>query len=129
MNLLKSTGAVLAGFVFVVIISIATDETLMRTGIMKQPFDLNPVWFILFVILYRTIYGVVGAYITASLAPNNPMRHAMIGGFIGLAISLAGAILRREDGPGWYAISLVVLALPTAWLGGKLRLMKTLTPQ
>jgi uncharacterized membrane protein YjfL (UPF0719 family) len=96
---------------------------------MKQPFDLNPVWFILFVIFYRTIYGVVGTYVTASLAPNNPMRHAMIGGFIGLAISLAGAILRREDGPGWYAISLVVLALPTAWLGGKLRLMKTLTPQ
>ena len=124
MNLLKSAGAILAGFIFVVIISIATDLALEKTGIMKQPFDLNPVWFILFVIIYRTIYGVVGTYITASLAPNHPMRHAMVSGFIGLAISLAGAIVMREYGPAWYAISLVVLALPTAWLGGKLKVMK-----
>ncbi|HEY5747947.1 MAG TPA: hypothetical protein VIU12_17880 [Chryseolinea sp.] len=129
MNLLKSTGAILAGFVFVVIISVATDVALEKTGIMKQPFDLNPVWFILFVILYRTVYGVVGTYITASLAPNNPMRHALISGFIGLAISIAGAIVMRDQGPSWYAISLVVLALPTAWLGGKLKEMKSLTPQ
>lgn len=128
MNLLKSAGAILAGFIFVVIISTATDLALENTGIMKQPFDLNPVWFILFVILYRTIYGVVGTYITASLAPNNPMRHAMIGGFIGLALSLAGAIVMREYGPAWYAISLVVLALPTAWLGGKLKVMKNAKP-
>ena len=29
-----------------------------------------------------------------------------------------------EIGPRWYALVLIVLALPSAWLGGKLRLMQ-----
>lgn len=75
--------------------------------------------------LYRTLYGVIGSYITARLAPNRPMGHAILGGFIGLALSLAGAIVTwnrgPEFGPHWYPLALVVLALPTAWLGGFLR--------
>jgi hypothetical protein len=27
-------------------------------------------------------------------------------------------------GPKWYALALIMLALPPAWLGGKLRLMQ-----
>jgi hypothetical protein len=53
------------------------------------------------------------------------MDHAMIGGFIGLALSLVGAVVTwnrgPEFGPHWYPIALVVLALPTAWLGGFFR--------
>jgi hypothetical protein len=124
MKTLKSTGAILTGFVFVVIISIATDLTLANTGVMKQPFEYNTPWFILLVIGYRTLYGIIGTYITATLAPDKPMRHAMISGLIGLALSITGAIVMREEGPAWYAISLIVLALPTAWAGGKLKLMR-----
>lgn len=125
MKTLKSIGAIFAGFVFVVIISIGTDVTLISTGIMKQPFDYNSSEFILLVIGYRTLYGIIGTYITASLAPDKPMRHAMIGGFIGLALSIIGAITMRDQGPAWYAIALVVLALPTAWAGGKLKLARS----
>lgn len=123
MKTLKSVGAILAGFVFVVIISIATDLTLAKTGVMKQPFENNATWFVLFVIGYRTLYGIIGTYITATLAPDKPMRHAIIGGFIGLALSIIGAIAMREKGPAWYAIALIVLTLPTAWAGGKLKLI------
>ena len=124
MKTLKSIGAILAGFVFVVIISVGTDLTLTNTGVMELPFEYNTTWFILPVIGYRTLYGIIGTYITATLAPDKPMRHAMISGFIGLALSITGAIVMREEGPAWYAISLVVLALPTAWVGGKLKLMR-----
>jgi hypothetical protein len=54
------------------------------------------------------------------------MTHALIGGAIGTVLALAGAIAtwNMPLGPHWYPIALVVLALPTAWVGGKLRLMQ-----
>jgi|KBSMisStaDraftv2_1062788.scaffolds.fasta_scaffold1442552_2 hypothetical protein len=120
-NLLKSIWAIVAGFLFVVVLSIVTDILLEKTGVMKMPFDYNASWFIILVIIYRNIYGVVGSYITAALAPAKPMRHAMIGGFIGFSLSIIGAIIMWDKPPHWYAISLIILALPSAWLGGKLR--------
>jgi uncharacterized membrane protein len=122
--MLKSIKAILAGFVLVVLISIATDLALMKTGLMKQPFDLNSSWFIGFVIFYRCLYAAIGSYLTARLAPNNPMRHSMIGGAIGFALSIAGAIAMWDRPPHWYAVSLIVTALPCAWLGGHLFITK-----
>ncbi len=119
-NTFKSIVAILAGFLVVVILSIATDLILNMTDIMKQPFDTNPTWFIILVILYRNAFSTFGSYLTARLAPSKPMRHAMIGGFIGLALSIAGAVVMWDTPPRWYAISLIVLALPSAWLGGKI---------
>ncbi len=121
----KSIGALLAGFVLVVVISIATDVLLERGGIMKLPFHLNTNGFIIVVILYRTVYGILGSFVTARLAPNRPLLHAMIGGFIGLALSITGAIVMREEGPAYYPIALIILALPTAWVGGKLAIRKS----
>ena len=119
-NVLKSIGAIAAGFIVVIIISIVTDAILEKTGLMKKPFDLNPDWFIIFVIFYRSVYGVIGSYITARLAPVKPMLHSMIGGAIGFVISIAGTIIMWDKPPHWYAISLIVTALPCAWLGGYL---------
>jgi hypothetical protein len=50
------------------------------------------------------------------------MKHALILGGIGTVASAAGAIATANMnlGPAWYAWSLVVIALPVAWLGGKL---------
>jgi disulfide bond formation protein DsbB len=72
---------------------------------------------------YRMVYAVLGSYIAARLAPRNPMRHAIIPGIIGLALSAAGAIVavtHADLGPAWYPIALVITTLPCAWLGGLL---------
>ena len=77
---------------------------------------------------YRTVYGVAGSYVTARLAPNRPVGHALLLGAIGLFVSIVGAVATWNKipslGPHWYPIALIVLALPTAWVGGKLRLMQ-----
>jgi hypothetical protein len=71
--------------------------------------------------VYRTIYGVLGAYATAWLAPKRPMVHAIILGSLGMLAAIAGVIATwsnvAEYGPHWYPIALVVLALPPAWFG------------
>ncbi len=109
----------LAGFVVVFALSLGTDQVLHLMGVYPpwgQPmFDpaLN-----MLALGYRLVYDTFGSYLTARLAPFAPMRHALIGGVIGLALCTAGAIvaIRMDVGPAWYPI--LALRAPTAWLGG-----------
>jgi hypothetical protein len=121
--LLRSTGAVLLGFVAVVVLSLGTDQVLHTLQVYPpwgQPMydpGLN-----LLALSYRCVYGVVGGYITARFAPHSPMRHALILGVVGLVLSVAGAIAMWDAGPHWYPVALALTAVPCAWLGGLLQL-------
>ena len=122
----RSIGAVLAGMLAVVILSLGTDLALHAAGIFPALGDRMSDNLFVLATVYRTIYAVLGGYITARLAPNRPMQHALLNGLIGVALSTLGAVVtwNRALGPHWYPLALVVTALPTAWLGGKLRLMQ-----
>ena len=121
----RSIVALLAGFVFVVVISLGTD-TLLRVlrifPVLGQPMS-NTLF--LLATVYRTAYGLVGSYLTARLAPDRPMGHALVGGAVGLVLATIGAVTtwnRGPDfGPHWYPVALLALAMPQSWLGGKLR--------
>jgi hypothetical protein len=54
------------------------------------------------------------------------MGHALIGGAIGTALGIAGVVVNlvKHLGSDWYPIALVLLTMPTAWLGGKMRMMQ-----
>jgi hypothetical protein len=94
--------AVLVGMVVAVALTLATDEMLHRIGVFP-PWGASMVGYegaLLLATVYRTVYGVLSSYITARLAPSRPWGPAF--------------------GPHWYPLALVVLALPTAWVGGKL---------
>jgi hypothetical protein len=56
------------------------------------------------------------------------MQHALVGGLVGLAVSIVGAALTWNKGPAfgphWYPLALIVLAMPQAWTGGQLRVMQ-----
>ena len=122
----RSIGALLAGFVVVVILSVGTDLALHAAGIFPRLGQTmsNPLF--LLATVYRTLYAVVGSYITARLAPNRPMQHALVGGAIGLVLSVVGAVVtwNKDIGPHWYPLALVATALPCAWVGGRIRLMQ-----
>jgi hypothetical protein len=124
MNTLRSIGAVLAGLVLIFVLSIGTDEVLHGTGVMARgPLPMTGAeGLILGLLAYRLLYSIAGCYLAARLAPSRPMRHAIALGVIGLLFSTMGALMNAQQslGPAWYPWSLVVLALPCAWLGGKL---------
>jgi hypothetical protein len=127
-KILQSIGAVVAGAAVSIILEVGTDLAMRAAGIFpKTEGSMSDALFIL-ATAYRTIYGVLGAYITARLAPNRPMTHALILGALGTVAAAAGAIAMWNKmpaiGPKWYALALIVLALPPAWLGAKLRLMQ-----
>jgi hypothetical protein len=124
----RSIGAVLAGLLVIVILSTATDSVLHATGVFP-PYG-EPMAGALFVLAlaYRIVYAVAGSYVTARLAPDRPMQHALLLGVIGVVLSTAGTVATwgrgPEFGPKWYALAVIAIALPCAWAGARLRSMQ-----
>lgn len=123
-RMLRSVGAVLTGFLVIVVLSTITDLVLHATGVFPpegQPMA-DSLW--LLATGYRIVFGIAGCYLAARLAPDRPMLHALVLGVVGLVLSVAGAAATWDQGPGfgqkWYPLAVVAIALPCAWIGGKL---------
>lgn len=121
----RSVGAVVAGMIVGAVLSLATDLVMVAIGVLPrlgEPAGSVP---LLYATVYRSMYGIFAAYLTARLARNRAMAHALALGAIGLIVSIVGAVVTWNHqpplGPHWYPVALIVLALPTAWVGGKLR--------
>src|SRR5258708_19213074 len=72
----RSIGAVLAGIVAGVILTLATDIVLHGIGVFPpwgQPVSDGP---LLLATAYRAVFGIVGSYIPARLPPYRPLPHA-----------------------------------------------------
>jgi hypothetical protein len=120
-QIIKSIGAILAGFALGAILSIATDSILEKSGIMSmENFQDSSFGIIILVIAYRFIFNVTGCYLTAKLAPGNPMKHVIIIGTIGTILSILGAIALWDKAIPFYTITIILISFPSAWLGGKL---------
>lgn len=120
---MRGVGAVAAGVGTDFVLSLGTDVALHAA-------HFYPAWgrrmsdgqFVL-ATAYRLVFGVASGYVTARLAPNRPMRYAVILGVVGLALSLPGvaaSVAHPEMGPLWYAVAIAASAIPCAWAGGKL---------
>ena len=119
----RSVGAVVAGFVVVFVLSVGTDQVLHVLKV-YPPWG-EPMAGALYgmATAYRIVYTILGGYITARLAPDAPVRHALILGLVGLVAGLIGVmvnIAKPELGPLWYSIAVAVTGPPCAWLGGVL---------
>ena len=121
---LRSVGAVLAGWVAIFVITTAMDVVLHATGVMPPWGQPMPNALFGLATAYRIVFNIAGCYLTARLAPNRPMRHALVLGVVGAVLSLVATVATwnrgSEFGPHWYPLALVVTALPCAWAGGAL---------
>jgi len=124
----RSISALLIGFVLVLVLTLVTDLALHAAGLFPSPRQASSSGPFVLATVYRTLYGILGSYTTARLAPHHPMQHALLGGLVGLVLSTAGAIAKWNSpetiGVHWYPIALILLALPAAWLGGKIRTLQ-----
>jgi MFS family permease len=120
-NILKSIGAVIAGFLVVAVLSVVTDKILESLGIFPSPdAGLFITWMLVLAFIYRSIFTVLGGYITARLSPQNPMKHVKILAIIGTIGGCIGIVVGWNLSDHWYPIALAVTAFPLVWLGGKL---------
>ena len=116
----RSTWAVIAGILFIIVVTTAVDIFLHIIHVfppMGEPLDDR---LSLISSSYRIPITIAGAYLTAKLAPANPMKHALILGVVGVVLGLVGVMATwgMDMGPKWYPISLPILSIPECWLGG-----------
>jgi hypothetical protein len=116
--------AVVAGLLFTVAITTLVDILLHAVHVyppMDQPLDDR---LALIATSYRIPISIAGAWLTARLAPANPMKHALVLGLVGTVLGIVGVLATWNAGlgPHWYPIALALLALPQCWIGGRLYL-------
>jgi hypothetical protein len=118
---LRSAAALLAGLVAIFTLSIGTDVLLEKGGYLTiARFGENAAWVLALVLFCRVVYFVLGGFLAAKLAPNHPMRHALIIGCVGVVLNVVGAVMTWEATPHWFSITLILLAFACSWFGGRL---------
>jgi membrane glycosyltransferase len=123
--IVRSILAIVAGFLFIGALAFGAGAGLQSAGIMPpagEPLtDIGP---ILLETVYVALFAITGCWLAAWLAPDRPMRHALILGVLGLAFNLMGAVATWGQRPAWSTVLNLALVMPYAWIGGRLREMQ-----
>jgi hypothetical protein len=121
----RSVLAVFAGLAANAALSTVTDLLLVAAAVFPPLSEFgHPGSFsdslLLLALAYRTVFGVLGCYVTARLAPAHPMAHSLVHGTIGFTIGVIGAIATWGTWTSWYSLAIIVVTLPSAWLGARI---------
>lgn len=121
--LIKSTGAVLGGFIAVALLSVATDALLETFGVFPpiSAGGLFVPWMLALALFYRSAYTILGGYLAARLAPRAPMYHVVVLAVIGGIAGVAGAVAGWDLSAHWYPVALAVTGPVFIIIGGLLR--------
>lgn len=119
----RSVMAIVVGFLFIGLLAFGADA-LLRSA-MPEAFDasgrVTSVPILVLTLVYVGIFAIAGCYLAARLAPDRPMRHALILGVLGLIFNIAGTYAMWDTAPAWYHVIALALVMPYAWIGGRIR--------
>ncbi len=109
-TIVRSIGAILAGFISVAVLSVALDSVFEMLGIFPGTMhpELYAPWMLMVALVYRSLATIFGGYITAKIAPTDPMRHIYILAALGFVGGVAGAINGWSYGNHWYPVALAI---------------------
>jgi hypothetical protein len=118
----RSVFAVVVGLVFIAALWFGTDAVLR----VSLPDEVNgsvaSTKVLLATLVYVSVFAIAGCYLAARLAPSRPMEHALALGVLALVLVAVAMLALRGTVPIWYALVSLVLIMPYAWIGGRLRL-------
>jgi hypothetical protein len=119
----RSILAIVVGFIFIGVLAFGTEAALHAAmpGEYGPGGRLDSFPLLLFTQLYVFVYAVAGCYLAAWMAGRKPMQHALILGVLGLVFNVIGSVSMWDTAPAWYHIVAILLVMPAAWLGGKIR--------
>jgi hypothetical protein len=121
--MIRSILAIAAGFISIGLLAFGADAVLRNVmpGAFSPAGRVDSVPVLLLIMSYVLVFAVAGCYLTARLAPNRPLKHALILGALGLIFNIAGTIALWHTAPAWFHLISLLLVMPAAWLGGRLR--------
>jgi hypothetical protein len=123
--MLRSIGAVLAGYIAIGILVVLTDQVVwkMNPGDWK-PGQTVPAYYFVVSLFTAPLYSVFGGYLCAWLAKAKPWQHIIALVIFGELMGLASTVMAWKMQPHWYAFALLLLYPPCVFLGGYLRLRR-----
>jgi peptidoglycan/LPS O-acetylase OafA/YrhL len=120
--MLRSTLAIIGGYLAMVAV-----VGLCTYGLML----LTPSWFpgaappagpfLAVNIAYSVIAALAGGYVAAWIAPQRPVKHAVMLAVFALVMSIVSAVLQGDRQPRWYQVLLAVCMPMVIVLGGWVR--------
>lgn len=121
--MLRSVLAVTTGFFYIGALSYATDALVRR--LIPAAFGaggrVEHAGVLLLLQAGVALAAVSGCYLAARWAGRAPMRHALALGGLGLLFNVAGTVAMWESAPAWYHALALLLVMPYAYAGGRLR--------
>ena len=120
---LRSVLAIVAGFILIGLLAVGTDGLAhaIRPDIFGPNSSTSNVPYLIIAIFYVGVYATAGCWLAATLAGRRPMFHALILGVLGLIFNLAAVPGMWALFPHWYTVVSLILVMPFAWLGGRIR--------
>lgn len=79
----------------------------------------------LFLFGYTALCVACGGYVTAWIANRSPVRHALIMGVVQVALTVWAMLSLPNEAPLRNWLAAILLTVPCAWLGGRLRANRT----
>lgn len=133
MPMLRRIGSVLLGFIVILLLVGVTDAILEK--LFPAQF-VNPdgsyaipgLPLVVFIFGYVFVYAGVGGYLTARIAPQSPMSHALALGALLLLVSLAFALANPHQQPLWYLLTSTVFVVLGCVAGGSLKARSARAP-
>ena len=89
----QSIWAVVAGAVVAIVVTTLVDVVLHVAHVFPPINEPISDALALLATSYRIVIAVAGAWLTARLAPNRPLKHALILGYLGVALGLVGVVV------------------------------------
>jgi len=120
--MLRSVGAITAGFFTTVALAVGTDALVQSIRQPSSPARLaQSAGWLVAALVYTAAFAVVGAYVAARLAPRRALLHAMILGVVSVLISVPVVAASWHTAPVWYNLIALIQVLPAVFVGGWLR--------
>lgn len=119
-RIIRSIAAVAAGSITWMVTALGTDVIIatVRPEWMGAAGQVKDVPVLLFVLSYALGFSVLGGWVTAWAAPRRPVLHALILGFVQLAMGLVATAIHFDMMPLWYHVTFLTLLVPANVLGG-----------
>lgn len=120
----RSILAIAVGFVLTGALNMGTNMVLSRVAPEIVPPAGTPntsTAALLVISAYVALYGILGCYVTARLAPSRPLLHALILGGLALAMSIPVTLSVWSDAPAWFNLYNLLAVMPYAYVGGLIR--------
>lgn len=123
----RSVLAVIAGALVMVAGVVAMSFVLLRVvpGVDDSGTERRPIVALSLLLCANLFVAVLGGYVTALVAPRDPVRHALALGAVQWVLYVASAVSQRGGVPLWWHVGMAVFLIPLVWLGGQVRAWQT----